>query len=889
MRKRLYWWGLLSLFLLVLIPGWASLTQAVQSGQVQNAELKGFVYADGGYVQALSSNSPGFSSNFNANGYGSFGWQFTNTAGSTLQNARFVVFLDADLDRDTTTFFNEYGSLVSLSLPPQAASNDIAPTGWEIDEPSFLFGDLAQHLLTGVLDQTNSIPASAPDDVALALSFPLGTVPPNTLTSSFFFISQTDIGGLSQTDNISNAKFWLNGYIRANSPPQIAAATITRQQGSPSSVATIATVSDGESPVDSLVVTATTVPAGISITSITNTAGTITANIAASCTAAIGANTIILTVTDGNGGMTTGNLTVNVAANASPSLSYPITGVALNGATTITPNTGSDNGSITGFSIVSVVPPLTTAPTVNASGVVSVTNAAPFGLHTVTVRATDNCGATTDTSFTLNVGCGGITVTPATLINGLTFVPYSSTLSASGGSGSYVFSLASGTLPAGLILSGNTIFGTPNTAGASTFTIRATDDNGCIGQQTYTLLIGSTGLMYYPLARPVRLLDTRPGVSPNACFQPNAPIPGGIVRLQPARGTCEGLTIPANAATITGNVTAVQPSGTGFLTIYPSDAPQPLVANTNFQPNENLNNSFTVGVGAQDGAVKIFVSSTTDVVVDVTGYYAPPGTGGLYFHPLPRPVRLLETRAGNSGCYNPASPLPGGQNRLQQGTGACDGLTIPPEAQALVGNATTVNSQGFGYLTLYPAGAPQPYIASSNYRPGKAVNGPFTVGLSLLGQFNIFPLQTTDLVIDITGYYSAQANDVNGPGLLFTSLGSPLRLLDTRAGQQGCYTPGAPMTAGTVYTQQTQSPCTNLTPTARALIGNATVVGPDGNGYLTFWPGDAVQPLVATSNYTTGQVFNRYFTVGLAADGSFKRFASRTTELVVDISGFFAP
>ena len=889
MRKRLYLWGLLSLFLLVLIPGWASLTQAVQSGQVQNAELKGFVYADGGYVQALTSNSPGFSSNFNANGYGSFGWQFTNTAGSTLQNARFVVFLDADLDRDTTTFFNEYGSLVSLSLPPQAASNDIAPTGWEIDEPGFLFGDLAQHLLTGVLDQTNSISASATDDVALALSFPLGTVPPNTLTSSFFFISQTDIGGLSQTDNTSNAKFWLNGYIRANSPPQIAAATITRQQGSPSSVATIAMVSDGESPIDSLVVTATTVPAGISITSITNTAGTITANIAASCTAVIGANTIVLTVTDGNGGMTTGNLTVNVAANAAPSLSYPITGVALNGATTITPNTGSDNGSITGFSIVSVVPPLTTAPTVNASGVVSVTNAAPFGLHTVTVRATDNCGATTDTSFTLNVGCGGITVTPATLINGLTFVPYSSTLSAGGGSGSYVFSLASGTLPAGLILSGNTIFGTPNTAGASTFTIRATDDNGCIGQQTYTLLIGSTGLMYYPLARPVRLLDTRPGVSPNACFQPNAPIPGGIARLQPARGTCEGLTIPANAATITGNVTAVQPSGTGFLTIYPSDAPQPLVANTNFQPNENLNNSFTVGVGAQDGAVKIFVSSTTDVVVDVTGYYAPPGTGGLYFHPLPRPVRLLETRVGNSGCYNPASPLAGGQNRLQQGTGACAGLTIPPEAQALVGNATTVDSQGFGYLTLYPAGAPQPYIASSNYRPGRAVNGPFTVGLSLLGQFNIFTLQTTELVIDITGYYSAQMNDLNGQGLLFTSLGSPLRLLDTRAGQQGCYTPGAPMTAGTVYTQQTQSPCTNLTPTARALIGNATVVGPDGNGYLTFWPGDAAQPLVATSNYTTGQVFNRYFTVGLAPDGSFKRFASRTTELVVDISGFFAP
>lgn len=97
------------------------------------------------------------------------------------------------------------------------------------------------------------------------------------------------------------------------------------------------------------------------------------------------------------------------------------------------------------------------------------------------------------------------------------------------------------------------------------------------------------------------------------------------------------------------------------------------------------------------------------------------------------------------------------------------------------------------------------------------------------------------------------------------------------------------MSSGTIYVQQTQSPCTNLTPTARALIGNATVVNTTGIGYLTFWPADAAQPLVATSNYTAGQVINRYFTVGLAADGTFKRFASSTTELVMDISGFFAP
>ena len=674
-----------------------------------------------------------------------------------------------------------------------------------------------------------------------------------------------------------------------NTPPTITAgAALTRQRGSAGTVNTIATVNDGQTLVGSLVVTATTVPAGITVSSITNTAGTITANVSAGCAATIGANTVVLTVTDSNNGTATANLIVNVSANAAPSLAYPASSIALGGSTTVSPMTATDNGSITSYSIVSVTPAMTVAPTVNSSGVVSITNAGAFGSHTIVVRATDNCSATTDASFTLSVGCGTITVNPASLVNGLTFVSYTATLSATGGSGSFAFSLQSGSLPAGLNLNGNVISGTPTAAGASTFTIRATDGNNCFGERTYTINIGSTGLMYYPLARPVRLLDTRPGASPNACFQPNAPIAGGTSRLQPARGICEGITIPANATTITGHATTVQ-SGGGFLTLYPSDAPQPNVTNSNYLANEILNNAFTAGLGASDGAFKIFVSSNTDLVVDVTGYYAPPSVGGLYFHPLPKPIRLLETRQGFSGCQATGTPLQGATTRTQSGITTCDGVTIPTGAQALVGNATTTNSAGSGYLTLYPADAAQPFASSSNFAVGINRNAPFTVGLSLNGEFKIYTAQTTDLVIDVIGYFSTQASDANGQGLLFNSLGSPLRLLDTRAGQTACYTPGAPMTGGTVYTQNTQIACTNLTPTARGLVGNVSALNVTSNGYLTFWPSNVNQPTVATSNYQTGRTFNRHFTVGLGTDAAFKRFAATTTDVIVDISGFFAP
>jgi len=489
--------------------------------------------------------------------------------------------------------------------------------------------------------------------------------------------------------------------------------------------------------------------------------------------------------------------------------------------------------------------------------------------------------------------CAAINLTPATLPTGTQGSPYNQTLSASGGTAPYNFSVSAGTLPGNLNLSSaGVLSGSPAAAGAFTFAVRTTDANGCFGERQYTLTInpasGGNGLQFYPLASPVRLLDTRPGASPNACSQPNAAIAGGTSRTQNARSFCG---IPANAAAVTGNVTTVA-SGGGYLTLYPSGATQPTVASTNYNPNEVINNVFTVGLGAGDGAFKIFALNTTDVVVDVTGYYAPPATGGLYFHPLPAPVRLLETRAGQPiGCVRPGVPLTGGQDSLQTATTACTG--IPAAARAIVGNATTVSPQGGGYLTLFPADAGRPLVASSNYNFNEVVNGPFTVGLSPTGQFNIFTLATTDLVVDVLGYYSTEANDVNGAGLLFTPLDRPVRLLETRAGQPiGCFKPGAPLVANQTYTQSARGLCDGLTIPASALgvVGNTTVVTPLGGGFLSLWPSSATQPTAATANYSPGQVVNRHFIVGLGnGDGAFKMFSAATTELVIDLSGYFAP
>ena len=482
-------------------------------------------------------------------------------------------------------------------------------------------------------------------------------------------------------------------------------------------------------------------------------------------------------------------------------------------------------------------------------------------------------------------GCTAITITPLTLPTGYIGSLYSQPLSANGGTPGYTFSVT-GTLPPGVNLIAGTLTGTPTTLGAFNFTIQVTDSLGCTGAQAYSVSI-SNGLQFYPLPKPIRLLDTRMGQT--GCDAPEAPIAGGTDRAQLARRTCDGVTIPANAVAITGNITPVS-GNTGFVTLYPTNASRPNVAGSNFAAGKIVNNVFTVRLGT-DGAFNIYASATTDVVIDVSGYFAPPGMGGLYFHPLPTPIRLLETRQGETGCDAPAAQLAGGSTRTQQGRIMCNSVTIPMAAQALVGNATVVNSQGQGFISLFPSDAAQPMVANGNFTASSVINTPFTVGLGVDGAFKIFTTQTTDLVIDVLGYYSPDATDVNGTGYLFYSLAAPVRLMDSRVAATACYTPGAAFTGGVEYSQLARGTCSGQTvPTeAAAVVGNVTTVNPSG-GFLTLWSSSVTpRPFVATSNFTAGQTANRHFITGLGSDGAFKIYASGTTDLVIDLSGYFAP
>ena len=274
---------------------------------------------------------------------------------------------------------------------------------------------------------------------------------------------------------------------------------------------------------------------------------------------------------------------------------------------------------------------------------------------------------------------------------------------------------------------------------------------------------GSTGLQFFPLAHPVRLLDTRAGFA--AHVAPGAPLSANQTLTLPGRMTIDDVTIPATAQALVGNATVDNSSGiaaAGFATLWPSGSDLPLASNLNFVPGTTRPNSFTVGLGA-DGNFNLLSNTGGNFIIDITGYYAPPASGGLYFHPLSQPVRLLDTRPGATAVNTPDTPFNAGQTLPLQGRFTSNGVTVPDTALALAGNATVDNTIGApaGFATLYPGGATLPPTSNLNYMPGTIAPNAFTVGLGADGTFNLYANSGGNYIIDITGYYDTVPT--NGP------------------------------------------------------------------------------------------------------------------------------
>ncbi len=250
---------------------------------------------------------------------------------------------------------------------------------------------------------------------------------------------------------------------------------------------------------------------------------------------------------------------------------------------------------------------------------------------------------------------------------------------------------------------------------------------------------GNVSGLYQPLASPVRILDTRStGVS---------------VGQNPYTLQVSGVAgVPAGAAAVVANVTAVSATNGSFISVYPADlGTVPNISNLNFPPGSPLPNRAIVRL-SPSGAIKIFNAvGTVHVIVDVAGYFtgATSTGGGFLFH-AEYPQRLLDTRTAG-GQYSTPWPSNASRNVTAAGLAGVPGSGVA----AVVVNVTITQATAGSYLTVFPAGTARPVTSDLNFGVNWTIANQAVAGLGSGGQIAIYNNGgNVHVILDVEGWYS---------------------------------------------------------------------------------------------------------------------------------------
>ena len=204
--------------------------------------------------------------------------------------------------------------------------------------------------------------------------------------------------------------------------------------------------------------------------------------------------------------------------------------------------------------------------------------------------------------------------------------------------------------------------------------------------------------------------------------------------------------VPADAAAVIVNVTAVSPDGVGFVTVHACEDEPPNASSLNYVEGINRANELVASVNAA-GEICLFTSEAADLLVDVVGYI-PSGAGFTAMVPS----RFMDTRDTGETIDDVAEAEgklgPGEAYELQvTGRGG-----VPVDASAVVINVTAAAAEDVGFVTVHPCVDPLPNASSLNFVEG--VNGANEL-IALLdadGKVCVYTSASTHLLVDVVAY-----------------------------------------------------------------------------------------------------------------------------------------
>ena len=243
---------------------------------------------------------------------------------------------------------------------------------------------------------------------------------------------------------------------------------------------------------------------------------------------------------------------------------------------------------------------------------------------------------------------------------------------------------------------------------------------------------------------PARLLDTRStGFSPLGS--------GGVQTVQvTGRGGVPG----SGVAAVVLNLTVTGPTRASYLTAWPSGATRPVVSNLNFVAGQTVANRVVVMLSS-DGKAEFFNSAgTTDIVVDVNGWFTDStvtGTGSRFL-PL-APVRILDSRTGVGG-FADLWGAKSGRALTVAGVGGVPSMTDPNPPTAVVANITVTDTTAASFLTAWPDGAARPLASDLNWTR-RTVANLAVVQVGPTGKIDLYNAAgCTNVIVDVVGWFT---------------------------------------------------------------------------------------------------------------------------------------
>jgi Tol biopolymer transport system component len=375
---------------------------------------------------------------------------------------------------------------------------------------------------------------------------------------------------------------------------------------------------------------------------------------------------------------------------------------------------------------------------------------------------------------------------------------------------------------------------------------------------------------YVPMT-PARVLDTRDGTG----GWPVGQRPSTDTTVTVQVGGVAG--VPANASAVALNVTATDARAAGYVTVYPTGGTRPLASNLNVeQAGQTIANFVVVPLGT-NSSVSIYTQSGTHFVADVLGYFLPAQNSASGRYRALTPFRMLDTRDGTGGAW-PAGVRPGVGDTvtvpiLGRGGVPADGVS------AVVLNVTATEARDAGFVTVFPGGAARPLASNLNLqRVGQTIPNLVIVPVGSGGTVNLFTQRGTHLIADVAGYFTDGTAATSNSGLFVPF--RPVRLTDSRAP----FPVPLPEAASTRY--RITVPPIPASDVAAALL-NVTAVNAADRMFLTVHPAGAPRPLASNLNVErAGQIIPNAVIATLAG-GSIDIYTQKSTDLVIDASGYF--